>query len=49
MTLVSFVVEEPEVDALAEVDTGGEVFELVVTDVFETEVVDDAEDAPGMH
>lgn len=46
---MSFVVEELEVDALVEVDTGGEVFELDVTDVFETEVVDDIEDAPGMH
>lgn len=46
---MSFVVEELEVDALVEVDTGGEVFELDVTDVFETEVIDDTEDAPGMH
>ena len=49
VALVGFVVEEPAVvDALVEVDTEtADVFELDV--VFETEVVEDAEAAPGMH
>jgi hypothetical protein len=46
VTLVTLVVEEPVVvDTLVEV----EIFELDITDVFEAEVVDDAEAAPGMH
>ena len=51
VALVVFVVEEPVVERLALVDTLVEVdiFELDVTDVFEAEVVDDAEPAPGMH
>ena len=46
---MGFVVEEPTVvDALVEVDkVTADVFELDV--VFETEVVDDDEAAPGMH
>jgi hypothetical protein len=48
VTLVAFVVDEPVVEGLALVDNFVEVdiFELVVTVVFETEVVDDA---PGIH
>ena len=51
VTLVTFVVEVPVVEILALVDTlvEVEIFELDVTDVFEAEVVDEAEAAPGMH
>jgi hypothetical protein len=43
VALVGFVVEEPAVvDTLVEVD----VFELDATDVFEAEVVEDADAAP---
>jgi hypothetical protein len=50
VALVGFVVEEP-VERVALVDTlvEVEIFELDVTDVFEAEVVDEAEAAPGMH
>ena len=51
VALVGFIVEEPVVERLALVDTlvEVEIFELDVTDVFEAEVVDEAEAAPGMH
>jgi hypothetical protein len=51
VALVGFVVEEAVVvDILVEEDTvSADVFELDVADVFEAEVVDDAEPAPGMH
>jgi hypothetical protein len=51
VVVVGFVVEEPVVERVVLVDNLVEVdiFELDVTVIFEAEVADDGEDAPGVH